>query len=135
MAEQPSQPSAVVRLYAAQQSTYEMTEEVLVRDRVTWETTWQRLHNGVVADPAPAVDFARDMVVLVAAGQRPTGGTSVRVDGVGPEPGGAVVRYTVTEPGAGCMSTQVMTAPVEVVRAPRVAGPVRFDRKTARAGC
>ncbi len=129
------QSGSVVQLYAAQHSAYEAAEETLVRDRAAWATTWQQLHNGLVADPLPAVDFTRDMVVLVAAGQRPTGGTSVRVDGVAAEPGGAVVRYTVTEPGAGCMSTQVITAPVVVVRVPRVAGPVRFERRAARADC
>lgn len=129
------QTDPIVRLYAAKHSAYEMAEETVVRDRAAWEATWRQLHNGLAADPPPAVDFTRDMVVLVAVGQRPTGGTSVRVDGVAAAPGGAVVRYTVTEPGEGCMSTQVLTAPVEVVRVARVAGAVRFERRAARGAC
>lgn len=129
------QSSSIVRLYAAAHSAYEMAEETVVRDRAAWEAAWQQLHNGLAAEPLPAVDFTRDMVLLVAAGQRSTGGTSVRVDSVTAGAGGALVRYTVTEPGAGCMSTQVMTAPVEVVRVPRVAGAVRFERRVARSEC
>lgn len=127
--------SSIVRLYAAAHSAYEMAEETVVRDRAAWEAAWQQLHNGLAAEPVPPVDFTRDMVLLVAAGQRSTGGTSVRVDGVTAGAGGALVRYTVTEPGAGCMSAQVMTAPVEAVRVPRAAGAVRFERQVARRDC
>lgn len=133
------QSAPIVRLYAAQQSAYEMAEATVVRDRATWEATWEatwrQLHDGLAADPRPTVDFTRDMVVLIAVGQRPTEGTSVRVDGVAAASGGAVVRYTVTEPGEGCMSTQVITAPVEVVRVARVTGAVRFDRRVVRSAC
>lgn len=130
-----AQSDSIVRLYAAKQSVYAMAEETVVRDRAAWEAMWQQLHNGLAADPLPAVDFTRDMVVLVAVGQRSTGGTSVRVDGVAAAAGGAVVRYTVTEPGAGCMSTQVITAPVDVVRVPRAAGAVRFERRVTQSVC
>jgi hypothetical protein len=85
---------------------------------------------------APAVDFAREMVVLVAAGEQSSGGHSVRVNGTSTGADGAlVVHVTRTAPGPGCMSTMVITSPVDVVRVPRVAGAVRTDTRTVAEPC
>lgn len=88
-----------------------------------WAAAWRTLHGGVAAGPPPAVDFARDVVVLVAAGERNTGGYAVRVDGTSDLSGGRrVVHATRTSPGPGCMTAQVVTSPVAAARVPRPAG-------------
>jgi hypothetical protein len=130
-----SSPAPVARLYGAQTSAYDAAEEVVLRDRAAWQAAWQRLHNGLAAEPLPAVDFARDLVVLVALGERNSGGTTLRVDEVVQVGADTVVRYTVTEPGPGCMTAQVITSPVEVVRVPRAGGAVRFERRTRVTPC
>lgn len=129
--------SAIVRLYAAAQSAYGEPAEVVARDAAAWRAAWNAAWpNSAGGTPAaPAVDFARDMVILVATGSRPTGGYSVRVDAVEPVGTGAVVRYTVTAPGAGCMTTQAITSPIAVVRVPRVDGAVRFEGRRVAAPC
>jgi len=61
------------------------------------------------------VDFTHDLVIAVASGQQSTGGHSIavgRVTRVGP---GLAVEVTETEPPKGCMTTQAMTQPVDVV--------------------
>jgi hypothetical protein len=43
----------------------------LVKDDASWKSVWGKLTRGVrPAKPAPAVDFARQMVVVVSQGQR-----------------------------------------------------------------
>jgi hypothetical protein len=75
------------------------------------------------------------MVVLLALGERSSGGHAIRFDGIDTSAGGATVRYTATRPGRECMTTQEITAPVEVVRVPRVEGAVRFERKDVVQDC
>ncbi len=123
-------------LFHASQSGYDEPGTLVIRDRAAWEAAWARLHRGGGAPPAPAVDFGRDMVLVAALGARPTGGWDVAIDRVTPDAsGGATVTYTAREPGEGCMSTQALTSPAVAVRAPRVAGAVRFDRRGVRTPC
>jgi hypothetical protein len=108
----------------------------VLRDRAAWEATWQQLQAGAVVGPAPAVDFAREMVVVVAAGQKSSGGHAIRVDGTSTGPGGALMLHvTETAPGEGCMSTMAITSPLDVVRVPRAAGAVRTVTRRVAAPC
>ncbi len=133
----PTAPQAAepVPLYHALVSEYGMGEETVVRDRAAWDAAWARLQNGMVAPPLPAVDFSASSVVLVAIGQRSSGGHDVRVTGVTRDGADAVVRYAVTEPAPGCMTAQMITSPVDVVRVPRIVGHARFERATVRGTC
>ncbi|HZF69060.1 MAG TPA: protease complex subunit PrcB family protein [Gemmatirosa sp.] len=133
---------SVVVLLRSQSSGLTASRELAIRDAETWRATWATLQaagpsDGAGGAPAPpAVDFAREMVLLVASGERSSGGWDVTVDAVerGSD-GGATVRYTITEPGPGCMTAQVITAPAVAVRAARVAGTVRFAGRTVRRDC
>jgi hypothetical protein len=125
----------LTRLVSTTQSGFREATELVVRDDAALAAAWRTLHQGLPAEPPPAVDFARAMVIVVASGERNTGGHAVRVDGVAPERDGAVVRYTVTRPGPGCMTSMEITAPAEVVQAPRAAGAVRFERREAVQDC
>jgi hypothetical protein len=110
--------------------------ERVARDRAAWEAAWQSLHRGLAAGPAPAVDFGRDMVALVALGDRPTGGYAVRIEGTSVAPDGALLVHVVrTRPGPTCMLTQATTSPVDVARVPRAAGAVRFVSREEVTPC
>lgn len=128
-----SQP--IERLLAAQHGGPQAPTEQVIRDRAAFARAWAALHADAPAAPLPSVDFARQMVLVVGLGERTTGGHAVRVDAVAAEGTGAVVRYTTSAPGADCMTTQVITSPVEVVSVPRVAGEVRFERRQATTSC
>ena len=128
-------PLSVTRLFESRNGALESPTELVLRDQAAWEATWPRLHRSGPPGAAPAVDFGRDMVVVVALGERPSGGFGVRVDALESDGAGALVRYTSTEPGPDCMTTQALTAPVEAVAVPRVAGQVRFARSTVRTRC
>ena len=123
------------RIHSATTSGFTGPEQRVLRDRAAWQDAWSRLHEGMVAPALPAVDFTREMVVVLALGERSSGGHEIRFDGIAASGSDATVRYTITEPGANCMTTQAMTAPVDVVRVPRVAGVVRFEPKTVRTNC
>src|SRR5829696_8625966 len=52
------------------------SRRLVIRDASTWDEFWSELAVG----DRPSVDFTRDVVVAVAAGQRPTGGYEIAVN-------------------------------------------------------
>lgn len=135
------QPAAVVpftRVYQDAQSAFGEPVELVVRSDAEWQRAWLAAHPNRAggAPPTPAIDFAADQAIVVSAGTQPSGGGAVRVDSVrAGAAGGTEVVYTVSRPGAGCMSTQQITAPVEVVRFARRPGEVRFVRHDRATPC
>jgi len=126
------------RVYDSQLSAFAEPVEMVVRSADEWQRAWLGAHpNRAVATPAaPPVDFRAELVVLVSTGTQPSGGVSIRVDTVRARAnGGADVLYTVSRPGAGCMSTQQITAPVDAVRLARRTGEVRFIRHDRTTPC
>jgi hypothetical protein len=61
------------------------------------------------------VDFRRDIVIAAAAGQRTTGGNAIAIERVTRTGDGLAVEVVETTPGPGCMTTQSLTQPVDVV--------------------
>ena len=127
--------SPFTRILNQNTSGYAEPAEVVIRDRAGLDAAWSTLFQGIPGNPPPAVDFAREMVILIALGERRSGGFTVRVDELVAQAGGVVVRYAASSPGRECMSTQMLTSPVEVVRSPRAAGAVRFERRDVVAEC
>ena len=83
----------------------------MIRDDSSYARFWASLGAG----DRPAVDFSRDIVIAAAAGQQPTGGTAITVQRVNRTGDGLAVEVLETTPGQGCMTTQAISQPVDVV--------------------
>jgi hypothetical protein len=106
----------------------------VVRDEAAWARLWGEIH--AVVDPQPprpSIDFARHMLVAVAAGTRPTGGFSIEVRRVATRADTLEVTVLETCPAPGAVVTQGLSQPVEVVRVPRLPPPATF--REGRASC
>jgi hypothetical protein len=125
----------LTRLLSVATSGFTEPAELVLRDRAALESAWRTLHDGLPGNPAPPLDLATRIAVLVALGPRNTGGYTVRVDSVTTDGSRATVHYTVTSPGPSCMTTQALTSPVDVVSVARIDGAVRFDRRDVVQQC
>lgn len=108
------------------------SRRLVIRDANAWADLWSELGAG----DRPAVDFTRNVVVVAAAGQRPTGGYEIAVDGVRQTAGELTIQVVETTPGPNCSTTASSTQPVDVVVVPAVK-PTSWsfvDRKEVR-GC
>jgi hypothetical protein len=90
---------------------------LVIRDANAWADFWSELGVG----DRPAVDFSRDVVVAVSAGQRPTGSHEIAIERVINNGGELTVEVVETTPGPNCMTTASLTQPVDVVVVPGVA--------------
>ncbi len=109
---------------------------VVVRDSAEWQRLWVALHRPMRPVPAlPQVDFGREMVLVVALGQRNSGGWGIVVDSArtsGRDVEAFVRRFA---PGRHCGTTSAVTAPVDLVRLPRRAERVRFAERLVVEDC
>ena len=100
---------------------------LVVRDAALWEATWTAIWSNHRPEPdRPAIDFAREMVVVAAAGERNSGGHAIFVDSAAVEGSTLVVHVRTVTPGPRCYVTAALTQPVDAARLPRHDGPVQF---------
>lgn len=78
---------------------------------------WAMAH-GTDGTVPPPVDFATEYVVGVFAGQRPTGGYSIAVTNVTDLSDTRTISVTLTKPGAGCITNQMVTSPYQIIAVP-----------------
>jgi len=101
---------------------------VVVRDRDAWQATWNKMHERLAGPrpPMPAVDFSSEMIVVIALGARSTSGFGVTITGASESDGVITIDALSTGPGPGCVTAQVITYPIDLVRLPRRSSAVFF---------
>jgi hypothetical protein len=82
----------------------------------------------------PQVDFSREVVVVAALGQRPTGGFNILIESAAATRDGVTVSIRATAPGPGCGVTLALTQPVDIARMPR-RGAVQFHERADELAC
>jgi PrcB C-terminal len=92
---------------------------VTIRDQAAWAELW-RAH--APDAPVPAVDWAREIVVGVFLGTRPTAGFSVEIVGYREEGGRVVAGYRERRPAKDAIAAQILTSPYALAAIPRPAG-------------
>ncbi|MQA89712.1 MAG: hypothetical protein GEU90_05690 [Gemmatimonas sp.] len=115
---------------------------VVVRDESTLREFWESATSTQLAPPPmPAVDFGREMVLVIGAG-RMTPADQLQVDSVGvrdePTSGGGRQRVleAVVRTIQGCQEFNADAYPVVFLRVQRFDGTVRFtERRDQSAGC
>ena len=108
-------------------SWQQIARQVVVRTSTEWNALWKdHAPNAKV----PEVDFAKNMVVGIFLGTKPSAGHQVEIVGVRPQEKDLVVEYIQKQPGRGMMAAQMLTEPYHLVSVPRHAGTVRFVQVT-----
>ena len=100
-------------------------QQVAARSAEEWTRLWT-LHAG--ERPRPPVDVAREIVVGVFLGSRPTGGFSIEVVGAREEGGALVVQYRETRPPPRSVAAQILTSPYHIVTFLARPGTVKFEK-------
>ena len=84
---------------------------------------------------APAIGFAKNVVIVAAMGTKATDGYSIAVDEVRIVAGTATASVTEGSAGWRCIVTQALTEPVAFVVAPRFAGEATFVERSSQHTC
>jgi hypothetical protein len=113
---------------------------MVIRDRETWADVWKQIYSGPISfswvpggkpvpnvpPPLPEIDFSRNMLLVVTMGDEPSGGYDITVDGVYEHANQLEVVVRNVSPGRGCMTTQNVPQPVDIVQLEKREGSVIF---------
>lgn len=103
-------------------------EHLAIRDAAAWSTLWARIYaTQRPVPPLPDVDFGKEMVIAAALGTRSTGGYNVLVTQATQDASGVHIQVVETSPGPDCITTQALSQPIDLARAPRRDAPVQFS--------
>jgi hypothetical protein len=108
-----------------EQSNIDEARQAVVRTDAEWTTLWQQ-HSP--DRQRPTVDFAKDMVVGVFMGSRPSAGYNISIVSTLAKDGNVIVQYRESTPRPGTMAAQVLTFPYHLIAIPKAAGEVRFEK-------
>jgi len=108
-----------------EQSNIDEARQVVVRTDAEWTKLWQQ-HSP--DRQRPTVDFAKDMIVGVYMGSRPSAGYNISIVSTFAKDGNVIVQYRESTPRPGTMTAQVLTFPYHLVAIPTAAGDVRFEK-------
>lgn len=115
---------AAERQFNGQYGEASKEETLVVRNLEEWNSLWKKAGTDSRFD----FDPAREIVVAVFLGTRPTGAFSVEIVFAKEEDGAFVIRYKERAPGPGAMVAQVITSPYLIKVFPRTDLEVRIER-------
>ncbi len=111
-------------------------QRLVIRDREAWREVWKRIYaQRSPTPPLPEIDFAKEMLVVVAMGEKSTGGYGIIIDGASERDDRLAIKVRGISPGKGCMTTQALTAPVDIVRLKKTERPVVFRESETVHDC
>ncbi|HEU5304968.1 MAG TPA: protease complex subunit PrcB family protein [Gemmatimonadales bacterium] len=84
---------------------------MVIRDANGFAQLWAELGAG----DRPDVDFTQNVVIVAAAGERPSGGYEIAIDRVAQADGQLTIQVIETAPGPNCITAGGATKPVDVV--------------------
>lgn len=115
---------------------YDQPTTFVVRDRATWESTWNQIHRRLnPIPPLPAIDFSADMIAVAALGGQPTSGYDLLLTNASESGGTVTVEATTRSPAPQCIILPVITSPVDLGRLPRREGRVVFRLIPSASSC
>jgi hypothetical protein len=104
--------------------------QLVLRTAAEWDSVWQMVNRSRVyppAPPAPAVDFAHEMVLLSGLGRQPTSGWNIRIDTVVIRRD--TMRVIIHSVAPQCVAGMMITYPWDAVRVPRTDRVVQFVKR------
>lgn len=108
-------------------SSHPEREQYAIRNEEEWETLWNRVYKGRSPIPErPDVDFAKEMVIAVFMGEKPTGGYSIEIERIVEREETWEVHVQETAPGPNDGVIEALTQPYHMVRTPRTEKEVTF---------
>ena len=87
----------------------------------------QAFVNYMNKETAPEVDFEKNIILLVALGEKTSGGHTIKVNSVTESKDNTVVKVLEISPGKGCMTAEVITYPYQIVQIEKPNKNIQFS--------
>ncbi|MBL8863845.1 MAG: protease complex subunit PrcB family protein [Planctomycetes bacterium] len=102
----------------------------VARTPAEWSALWRDHTSQVIPrPPAPVIDFTRELVVCVTAGEKPSGGYGIEVVEARFDGTAMVIATRETRPAEDAIVPLVLTRPYHMVAAPFTDAQFRLERR------
>lgn len=126
----------VETLLASSASGVMSSRRQVIRSETELAAAWAEVTGHLLpAEPAPIVDFSAGQVLLVAMGERPSGGYGIDITSLAEESGTLYAVVDEVSPGDDCLTTAASTQPVLLLRVPATGGEVTFVEQESVLDC
>ncbi|MCY2958775.1 MAG: protease complex subunit PrcB family protein [Planctomycetota bacterium] len=100
----------------------------LARNDAEWSEMWREHTSTQIPRPAaPRIDFAKEMVVCVLSGSKPTGGYGIEVLDAHFDGKAMVLGARETKPSGDAIVPMVLTRPYHMIATPITTAPFRLE--------
>ncbi|MFQ6082936.1 MAG: protease complex subunit PrcB family protein [Candidatus Aminicenantia bacterium] len=111
-------------------SLFKTKENIVIKDENKWQIVWNEIHHSLPLTkkkipPLPRINFAREMVIVVFAGQKPGKGYSIKIDRIVREKNELVV-YIEEKIPVGRLIKPFTTFPFQIIKCKKIDLPVVF---------
>ncbi len=140
LADEPAVPRIVARsFWRAPGGTQAPAQQVVVREedqlaRLMGLPKEKALEQAAKLFKTDKIDFQKQMIVVVTAGAKPTGGYAVTITKLSVKDNTLTVHWSLKSPGPGDIVTQAFTHPAQAALVDHFKGKVVFDPPAPRGG-
>lgn len=108
-------------------------KKLIIKTRDQWKNLWNK-HTSIRLPPSevPAIDFTKNMIIVVFMGQKPTGGFAIEITKIKKYKDEIVTSFAEGRPPSDALVTQVLIQPYHIVKVKRSNLPVRFKKIEGR---
>ena len=134
----PPEPTdlLVERIATRQSGEAAEASRLVIRDAAAWQAYWATAQSaGAAPTTAPYVDFARNVVVVAATGQRPSGGYRITLTIAAATAGEILIDVVEETPGPSCTTTMSLTYPRDIIVVAGQSKAIRFREATRVRSC
>ncbi|HMS57033.1 MAG TPA: protease complex subunit PrcB family protein [Fimbriimonadaceae bacterium] len=125
---QPQATSSWRVFITGNDSRVERETQYVITNNREWQTYWGEHSPTKIA--APQFDFEREWLIALHLGTKATDGYDVIVTGVEPLPNASIgINYLVRQPASGQIVSRTRTEPFTIIRVPKFAGKVFYERR------
>jgi hypothetical protein len=92
-----------------------------------WQNIWSQAYSNQTPEPElPAIDFEKETVIAVFAGEFPSGGYEVEIDRLDEYDDVVIATFVITSPGPACGTTDALTQPFHIVKTKKTDKEISF---------
>jgi len=102
-------------------SGYRKADRMVIASKEKWNRLWREHTSDLLPPPpVPEIDFSKNSVIAVFAGEKPSSGFSIQVAGVETTDDSETLVVKIKQGQPGKIAEDVITRPYHLVRIPRM---------------
>lgn len=123
-----SKNSIIIELHSGNNGGFKEETTQVITTQDAFAKVWkQAFANYMRKEEMPEVDFNKNTIILVALGEKTSGGYTIKTTNTTVTNNSTIVNVISTSPGKGCMTTEAITYPYQIVQIDKFDNPIKFN--------